>query len=86
MKKKMKQALAIVGAIILVLMYVLLFVFAVLDIPNWQRFFFACLGATIIIPVFLWINFWLYERMVERRESEDDDVEISHRPDKGKNS
>lgn len=78
-KKKFKQIMAIIGIVILVLMYVLLLVFALLDTPNWQRFFFACMGATIIIPVFIWINVFLYDRIIASRELEDGEVEIGHR-------
>lgn len=78
MHKKIKQIFAIIGVAVLVLMYVLLLVFALLDIPNWQRFFFACMGATIIIPALLWINFWLYDRMMSKREISEDELEIRH--------
>jgi len=68
MKKGFKQIAAIVAVVILVLLYVLLLVFAIIDVPGWQRFFFACMGATIIIPAFLWLNIYLYDRMMERRK------------------
>lgn len=66
--EKFKRTLAIAGVIILVSMYLLLLVFAIADIGNWQRYFFACLGATIIIPVILWINIYMYDRMKDRRK------------------
>ena len=67
-RSRFKRILAIIGAIILILMYLLLLVFAIIDVAGWQRYFFACLGATIIIPVILWINIYMYDRMMERRK------------------
>ncbi len=67
-RNKFKRILAIIGAIVLILMYLLLLIFAIIDVAGWQRYFFACLGATIIIPVILWINIYMYDRMMERRK------------------
>lgn len=67
-RSRFKKIMALIGAIILILMYLLLLVFAIIDVTGWQRYFFACLGATIIIPVILWINIYLYDRMMERRK------------------
>lgn len=78
MKSNFKRISAIVAIAILVLMYVLLLVFAVIDVPNWQRFFFACMGATIIIPVLLWLNIFLYSRMMDKREKGEGEEELSH--------
>ena len=67
-RNKFKRILAIIGAIVLILMYLVLLIFAIIDVAGWQRYFFACLGATIIIPVILWINIYMYDRMMERRK------------------
>ncbi len=67
-RNKFKRILAIIGAIVLILMYLLLLIFVIIDVAGWQRYFFACLGATIIIPVILWINIYMYDRMMERRK------------------
>ncbi len=69
-RKRVKRILAIAGVVILILMYLLLLIFAIIDVAGWQRYFFACLGATIIIPVILWINIFLYDRMMERRKEQ----------------
>lgn len=61
---KGKRIAAIVAIVILVLMYVLSLFFAVFDVPNWKRWFFASMGATIILPAFLWLNIFLYDRLV----------------------
>ena len=59
-----RRILALVGGIVLVLMYVLTLVTAVLDIPNWRRYFMAS-----IIPILLWINIYLYDRWSKRNTS-----------------
>ena len=78
MKSKIKRISAIVGIVILVLMYVLLLIFAVLDVPNWQRFFFACMGATILIPFILRANIYVYEGTMSRRKLAEGEEEIAH--------
>ncbi len=67
-RSRFKRIAAIIGVVILVLMYLLLLLFAIIDVAGWQRYFFACMGATIIIPVILWINMYLYDRMMDRRK------------------
>ncbi|MBP9995959.1 MAG: hypothetical protein KBT19_01630 [Lachnospiraceae bacterium] len=67
---KFKRIVALVGVIILVLMYVLLLVFALLQVPNWRRLFIACLAMTIAIPIFIWINFFLYDALAKRKNRE----------------
>ena len=75
-RSRFKRIAAIIGVVILVLMYLLLLLFAIIDVAGWQRYFFACMGATIIIPVILWINMYLYDRMMDRRkENEQQDGE-----------
>lgn len=71
MKDKFKRVSAIIAIAILALMYILLLVFAIIDMPNWQQYFYACMGATIIIPVILWANIFLYSRMMERRKQDE---------------
>ena len=64
-----RRILALVGGIVLVLMYVMTLVTAVLDIPNWRRYFMASIGLTIVIPILLWINIYLYDRWSKRNTS-----------------
>ena len=71
-RKKIKRTLAIAGVILLVLLYLLSLIFAIMDFAGWQRWFFASMGATIL----LWINIFLYDRMMDRRkENEQQDGE-----------
>lgn len=71
-RKRFKQIAAWIGIGILVLMYVLLLVLSLLKVPGWDRYFFACLGATIAIPILLWINIYLYDRIVKSQRNEEE--------------
>ncbi|MCR5396010.1 MAG: hypothetical protein K6E64_00935 [Lachnospiraceae bacterium] len=53
--KKAKQILAILGIVLLVGLYVMTFVFAIIDNPNTLRLLGASICATIIIPAGIWI-------------------------------
>ena len=53
--KKLKQIFAILGIVLLVGLYVLTFVFAIIDNPNTLHLLSASIIATIIIPAGLWI-------------------------------
>jgi len=62
MKNKLtvKQIAAWIGIIVLVAMYVVLLIEAILGKPGTQNVFFACVGATIAVPIILWIFLWAY--------------------------
>lgn len=78
MKNKFKRIVALIGVVILALMYIMSLVFAVLRVSYWQRFFFACMGMTIIIPAFIWLIMILYDAMMKRRELEEGQVRLTH--------
>ena len=80
MKKiKIKQILAIIAIIILVLMYVLSLVFALLKVPNWQRMFFASMALTVILPMMLWWIIWGINKITGDGNLQEGEEEISHR-------
>lgn len=63
--KKMtsKQIVAIIGIVLLVLLYLVTLVFAFVDTTITNVLFPICLFSTIIIPVLIWIYTWLYGKM-----------------------
>ncbi len=67
-KKRFKRILALSGVVLLVLMYILCLIFAIMDFDGWQRYFIACLACTIAVPILLWINIFLYDRMMDKRK------------------
>lgn len=54
-KKTPKQIAALICAALLVLMYVITFITACLDVPGSGQLFAACLLATIGLPILFWI-------------------------------
>ena len=74
MKRTAKQIAALLGVILLVLMYLLLLVFAICDFEGSEVLFRVCLMATFIIPLLIWIYVYLYDRMKKSRDGENDDT------------
>ena len=74
-KKKItsKQVVAMVGVILLVLMYVLTLVMAVIDNSASGRFFMLSLGCTFVIPVIIFIYSWMYGRLTDTKAIGDPD-------------
>ena len=68
MKKNKKSIVAVMGIILLALLYLVTLVTAFLDIPNWDRLFQASLIATIGLPILLWIYLLLYKNWVENHK------------------
>ncbi len=68
-KSLFKRVVAMIGVSVLLLMYFLLFIFAIIDLDGWQRYFMACLACTIAIPILLWINIFLYDRLVSGKKN-----------------
>jgi len=67
-KKKItsRQIAAIIGIVVLVLMYLVTLVAAVTDNSASANFFFASLLATIAVPLLIWIYVWMYGRLTGR--------------------
>lgn len=68
MKNNKKSIVAVMGIILLALLYLVTLVTAFLDIPNWDRLFQASLIATIGLPILLWIYLLLYKNWVENHK------------------
>lgn len=67
-KKTPRQIAALICVFLLVAMYVITLVVALLDFPNSDRLFQACLVATIGLPILLWIYIWLFGKVKERKD------------------
>lgn len=59
--KKMKRILALITVVILVVLYAATLVFAMIDSPWAFSMFKACIGMTVVLPVLLYIYFWIYK-------------------------
>lgn len=75
-KKKMtsKQIVAIIGVVLLVLLYVITLITAIFDRSGSGRLFQASLAATLVIPLLVWIYTWLYGRLTHKHTFADFDI------------
>lgn len=72
---KVKRIMAMAGVVLLLLMYVVIFILAFMDIPNWNQVFIGGVAVTIIVPIIIWINIYLYDRIIASRRSSETDSE-----------
>lgn len=75
-----KRIAAMVGVVLLVLLYVVTFLVAIFDRESSGQLFKACLIATIGIPILLWVYIWLFGQLTGKRtiatiEAEQKDAE-----------
>nr|WP_308648384.1 hypothetical protein [uncultured Agathobacter sp.] len=68
--KKTKRILALVGATLLLLMYVAAFIVTILDHTSDMRYWKAAMVATVIIPVLIWAYSFVYKLI---KGSDDDE-------------
>ena len=71
--KKTKRILALIGAILLLLLYVVAFAATVLDHTSDMRYWKAAVAATIIIPVLIWAYSFVY-RLLKGSDKDSGDV------------
>ena len=69
--KKSKRVLALLGAILLVLLYVGTLVFALIDHPLASGLFKAAVAATILVPVILY-GFLMFRTLVRHEDGDDE--------------
>ena len=70
--KKAKRILALLGAIILVLMYISTLVFALIGSPTAYSLFKASIACTVFLPVMLYAYILVY-RVLTRDDDDDFD-------------
>lgn len=69
--KKMKRILALVGAILLICMYMCTLIFALIDSPAASGLFKASVAATILVPVLLYA-YVLVARLLDSKGTDSD--------------
>lgn len=70
--KKLKKILAIAGVVILVGMYAMTFITALFATESAHSMFLASIGATIIVPVFLYAYMLIYRVVYKNKEDEEE--------------
>ncbi|MBM6802973.1 hypothetical protein H6B07_09920 [Mediterraneibacter glycyrrhizinilyticus] len=71
--KKIKQILALIGAVLLVCMYAATLIFALIDSPAASGLFRASVAATILIPVLLYAFIMITRLLRDHNEDPKDD-------------
>lgn len=66
MKKNHKRIAAIICIVLLLLLYIATLIVSILDFPGQDKLFAACLGATIGLPILLWLYIGLFGKLLER--------------------
>lgn len=61
-----KQVVAIIGIVLLVLMYVATLIAAFFDTTVSGRLFWMCLFSTMAVPILIWIYTWMYGKLTGR--------------------
>lgn len=69
-----KQVVAVIGVALLVLMYIGALIAAFADKSASGHLFWACLYATVIIPILIWIYTWMYGKLTQKHTFADFDV------------
>ena len=78
-----KQVVAIIGIVLLVLMYVVTLLAAIFDNSASGRLFWMCLFSTVAIPILIWIYTWMYGVLTRNHTIADFDLggTPNHTPD-----
>ena len=61
-----KQIFAIIGIVVLVLLYIITLLAAVFDSSATHGLFASCLLATVAVPLLIWIYTWMYGKLTNR--------------------
>ena len=75
-KKKItsKQIIAIVGVIVLALLYVVTLVLAFFDGPMARHLFQISLFASLGMPLVIWLYIWMYGKITQKHTMADLDI------------
>ena len=58
-----KQVVAIVGVLLLALLYIVTLIVAIFDSSESGKWFMFCIFATVAVPILLWIYTWMYGKL-----------------------
>lgn len=64
-----KRILAIIGIVILAGLYIAALILAIIGSESTNKMFMACICATVLVPVMMWVYSWLYKLL--KKEVED---------------
>ncbi len=73
-KKTSKQIVAIIGVVLLVLLYIITLFTAIFDKSASGKWFLICLVSSIAIPFLIWIYTWMYGKLTGKHTIADFDI------------
>ena len=68
-----KQVVAIIGVVLLALLYIVALVMAIVDDSASGRWFMTCIYATVAVPIVIWVYTWIYGKLTGRHTIADPD-------------
>lgn len=71
-KRSSKQIAALIGVVLLVLLYLITLLVAIFDHSASGRLMWLCIFATVAVPILIWIYVWLYEKLTGRDKSNEE--------------
>ncbi|MCM1026801.1 MAG: hypothetical protein NC432_10210 [Roseburia sp.] len=72
-----KQVVALIGVILLVLLYLVTLLVAIFAPSASGRLFWICLFSTVAIPLLIWIYTWMYGKLTRKHTFADFDLGVS---------
>lgn len=72
MHQKVKRIVALLGVIIIALLYLTTFVLSFFHFEGSEEMLGVCIVATVVIPVLLYIYLWLF-RLAQQRDKENEE-------------
>ena len=61
-----KQIFAMIGIVVLVLLYIITLLAAIFDSSATHALFASCLLATVAVPLLIWIYTWMFGKLTNR--------------------
>ena len=68
-----KQIVAIIGVVLLALLYIVALIMAIVDDSASGRWFMTCIYATVAVPIVIWVYTWIYGKLTGRHTIADPD-------------
>lgn len=67
MYSKKQRIAAIIGIVLLLLLYIVTLVAAIFNFDGKGKMFMVCLFATIVVPIMIWIYVWMYGKLTNKK-------------------
>lgn len=67
MYSKKQRFAALLGIILLVLLYIVTLICAIFDFDGSGKLFMICLFATIAVPILIWLYVWMYGKLTNKK-------------------